>query len=328
MILVGDIGATNARLALFDSAESLNPIKETKFLSKNYTSLISVIEEFLGKEKIKIETGCFGVPGPVKNGRCETTNIPWIVDINEISKYFNISKAYLLNDVEANAYGISCLKDKDFYVLNIGEPNSKANACILAAGTGLGEAGLFYDGKRLIPFASEGGHTDFGPQNDLEIELLKFLSEKYGHVSYESVLSGPGIFNLYQFLLTKKIEKKDKDLEREIQNHAEPQVIITKNGLTKESKLCEKVLDWFISIYGAEAGNAALKYYALGGVYIGGGIAPKILEKFKNENFMNSFINKGKFSNLLMSIPVKIILNDNAALLGAKQYALLKETFN
>jgi glucokinase len=322
MLLVGDIGATNTRLSLFEYKKPLRLIRENRFLSNNYSSLISAIHAFLKKENVKIEAASFGVAGPVKNQRCQTTNIPWLIDIKEIAEELKISKAYLLNDLEANAYGITCLSEKDLYILNEGE-KTKGNACIVAAGTGLGEAGLYFDGKDLKPFACEGGHTDFGPQNDLEIELLKFLQKKYGHVSYERILSGSGIYNLYEFLTQSKIEPRIEALEKELEKHDEPQLIITKKGVSKDNKTCERVIDWFVSIYGAEAGNAALKFFALGGVYIGGGIAPHIIEALKEGSFMKSFASKGRFSKLMMSMPVKVILNDRAALFGAYHYALL-----
>ena len=325
MLLAGDIGGTNTRLALYEYQRPIKLIKEHRFLSNNFSSLSSAIKSFLKEEKGKVEAASFGVAGFVKNGRCQTTNIPWLIDINEIAKDLNVSKAYLLNDLEANAYGVECLKENELYTLNEGEIGSQGNACIVAAGTGLGEAGMFFDGKRLKPFACEGGHTDFAPQNDLEIELLKFLQKKYGHVSYERIVTGPGIYNLYEFLVENNLEPKIESLEKELKKHPEPQVIITKKGINKENKTCERVINWFISIYGAEAGNAALKFFALGGVYIGGGIAPRMIEKLKEGAFMKAFADKGRFSKLMMSMPVKIILNDRTALIGACNFALINK---
>ncbi len=325
MLLSGDIGGTNTRLALFEYKRPLKLIREERFLSSNYSSLLSAIHAFLKKEKVSIEAASFGVAGPVRNGRCHTTNLPWLIDINEIAKDLKISKAYLLNDLEANAYGIECLKEDEFFTLNEGDVNAKGNACIVAAGTGLGEAGMFFDGKRHLPFACEGGHTDFGPQNDLEIELLKFLQKKYGHVSYERILTGSGIYNIYEFLIANNLEPRDEKLQSELKKHPEPQVIITKKGVNKENKTCEKVIDLFISIYGAEAGNAALKFFALAGVYIGGGIAPRILDKLEDSSFMQAFADKGRFTKLMMSMPVKVILNDRASLIGASNFALLNK---
>lgn len=325
MLLVGDVGGTNIRLALFEYKKKGKLLKENRFSTKNYSSLISVINEFLKNEDFKIKTACIGVAGPIRENRCKATNIPWIVDKEEIQKYLKIPKTYLLNDLEANAYSISCLEEKDFYVLNQGSFFSKGNRCIIAAGTGLGEAGIYFDDKKFRPFACEGGHTDFGPQNEIEIELLKFLKKKYGHVSYERILSGPGIYQLYEFLIQNKIESKNEALDKELRKHPEPQIIITNYGINKENIVCEKVLEMFISIYGAESGNAALKFFALGGVYIGGGIALRILEKLKEKNFMNSFLNKGRFTSLMKDIPVKVILNDKAVLIGAKYYAMVQK---
>ncbi|NGX32648.1 MAG: Glucokinase [Candidatus Anoxychlamydiales bacterium] len=325
MMLSGDIGGTNTRLALYEYNKPLKLIKEERFLSSNYTTLLSAIHAFLKNENVKIEAASFGVAGPVRNGKCRATNLPWLIDIHEIAKDLNISKAYLLNDLEANAYGVECLKENELFVLNEGDENAKGNACIVAAGTGLGEAGMYFNGKRHLPFACEGGHTDFGPQNDLEIGLLKFLQKKYGHVSYERILTGAGIYNLYEFLVENNIEPKDEKLDSELKKHSEPQVIITKKGVNKENKTCERVIDWFVSMYGAEAGNAALKFFALGGVYIGGGIVPKILDRLQDGSFMKAFADKGRFSKLMMSMPVKVILNDRAALLGASNFALLNK---
>ena len=325
MLLAGDIGGTNTRLALYEYKRPLKLIKEHRFLSSNFSSLSSAIKSFLKDEKDKLEAASFGVAGPVKNGRCQATNIPWLIDIHEIAKDLNISKAYLLNDLEANAYGIELLKENEIYTLNEGDKEVIGNACIVAAGTGLGEAGMYFDGKRLKPFACEGGHADFAPQNDLEIDLLKFLQKKYGHVSYERIVTGPGIYNLYEFLVESELEPRDESLEKELKEHAEPQVVITQKGVNKDNKTCERVINWFISIYGAEAGNAALKFFALGGVYMGGGIAPRMIDKLKEGSFMKAFADKGRFSKLMMSMPVKIILNDRTALIGACNFALLNK---
>lgn len=325
MLLSGDIGGTNTRLALYEYTEPLKMIKEERFLSSNYSTLLNAIHAFLKNENVKIEAASFGVAGPVRDGKCQATNLPWLIDIHEIAKDLNISKAYLLNDLEANAYGVECLKEHELLVLNEGDENAKGNSCIVAAGTGLGEAGMYFNGKRHLPFACEGGHTDFGPQNDLEIGLLKFLQKKYGHVSYERILTGAGIYNLYEFLTENNIEPKDEELDSELKKHSEPQIIITKKGVNKENKTCTRIIDWFISMYGAEAGNAALKFFALGGVYIGGGIAPKIIDRLQDGLFMKAFADKGRFSKLMLSMPVKVILNDRAALLGASNFALLNK---
>jgi glucokinase len=241
-----------------------------------------------------------------------------------VAETFNIKDVFLINDLEANAYGIECLKEEEFLTLNEGTPQ-KGNACLIAAGTGLGEAGLYFNGKTYNPFACEGGHTDFAPRDDREIELLKYLQKKYGHVSYERVVSGPGIQKIYEFLIDTKVEPKIESFEKELKKHAEPQILITQKGVNKEIKGCEKAIDMFISAYGAETGNLALKMFALGGVYVGGGIAPKMVDTLQEGMFLKSFADKGRFSSLMMSMPVKVILNDKAALLGAARYAVINK---
>jgi len=325
MLLVGDIGGTNTRLALFEYQKDFKLLKEQKFLSNDYNSLLSVIHIFLEDENYKVEAASFGVAGPVKKGICQATNFPWLVDSHEIAKDLNIKKVYLINDLEANAYGIPTLKDDELFIVNEGVRDLEGNCCVLAAGTCLGEAGIYFDGKVLRPFSCEGGHTDFGPQNELEIELLRFLKKIYGHVSYARILSGAGIYHLYEFLVQNKIEPSNESLEQELKKSAEPQVIITQKGINKEDRVCERVLDIFCSIYGAEASNAAVKFMALGGVFLGGGIAPKIIDKIKEGTFMKTFVNKGRFTNLMMSTPVKVILNDRCSLLGAHRYAILNK---
>lgn len=326
MLLVGDIGGTNTRLALFEYSTPLKQVSELRFLSCHYSSLMEAIKKFLSEEKnVKIKAASFGIAGPVRDGRCQTTNIPWVVDVKEISKELNIPSVYLLNDLEANAYGIQILKEDEFYTINKGDDNATGNSALLAAGTGLGEAGLYFDGKKHRPFACEGGHTDFAPRNELEIELLRYLIKKFGHVSFERILSGSGIYDLYRFLVDVKKEKVDENFDREIKTHDEPQIMITKKGMSGEIEICSKVLDWFISFYGAEAGNVALKFFALGGVYLGGGIAPIILEKLKQNTFLKAFTDKGRFASLMKSMPVKVILNDKAALLGAAHYGLINK---
>ncbi|MBN2479770.1 MAG: glucokinase [Parachlamydiales bacterium] len=323
MLLVGDIGGTNSRFALFEYKWPLKLLKEDRFLSTNYDSIHSAIKHFLENEKIDLKAASFGIAGPVKEGRCKATNIPWMVDVSELKEELNCENVYLLNDLEANAYGIEVLNEDEFYTINEGEKNVLGNRCLVAAGTGLGEAGLYFDGKKYRPFACEGGHTDFGPRNDIEIELLKYLREEFGHVSYERILSGPGLYSIYKFLIDRGYEQRVSSFDHSLASVRQPQVLITQKGMKKEIKVCEVAVDLFISIYGAEAGNAALKFFALGGVYIGGGIAPKMLEKIKEEHFMRAFSEKGRFSDFMRKIPVKVILNDKAALLGAAQYALI-----
>lgn len=303
MYLAGDIGGTKTHLALYDKEGAL--LRDQKFVSKDYRDLDAIIEAFNPQGVIK---ACFGIAGPIKHNRCIATNLPWVVDAKTIRFPF----VKLINDLEANAYGIFELEEHEFYSLNQGDPLAEGNKALISAGTGLGEAGIYFDEKKYHPFPCEGGHCDFAPRDDLEIEFLKYLLKKFGHASYERLLSGPGLLNIYNFLVEVKGMKEDTEKN--------PQLISDK-ALNKESETCVEALRFFVDLYGAEAGNTALKFLSLGGIYIGGGIAPKILPFLKDGTFMNSFTAKGRFQPLMEGIPVKVILNDNTALLGARHYA-------
>lgn len=319
--LAGDIGGTKTHLALFKEEKGRGVcIKEEKFPSQKYPNLRLIVKEFLKEVDEEISKGCFGIAGPVKKGKSQATNLPWLVESEALSRELSGKKVSLINDLEANAYGLNLLKEEEFFVLNEGDKGAKGNKALISAGTGLGEAGLFFDGKRHIPFACEGGHVDFAPRDELEDALLRFLRKKLGHVSYERILSGPGLYNLYQFIVEARVEREEDAVFKEIASGDSPR-LISEKGLNGTSKACKKALEFFISIYGSEAGNVALKMFALGGVYLGGGIAPKLLPLFKGGIFLESFRRKGRFSHLLGAIPVSIVLNDNTALLGAMYYA-------
>lgn len=316
MILAGDIGGTHTRLALFEKGKM---IVEKKFDSKKYKGLQQAIEEFLRETKGKVERACLGVAGPVRNGVCKATNLPWIIDSHELSRNLSIPFVRLLNDLEANAYGIRVLKKDELLLLHQGQPSQQGNQALISAGTGLGEAGLYWDGIEHRPFACEGGHADFAPRDEMECELLIFMKKKFGHVSYERVISGPGLFLLYQFLIETKREKAKSEVQRAMEE-TDPSVVVSEWGRTNRDSACSRAVDWFISLYGAEAGNLALKFLSLGGVYIGGGIAPILKERMQSRLFLNAFFNKGRFQGLLESISVWMILNNDAALLGAASF--------
>jgi glucokinase len=322
-IIAGDVGGTNTRLALFEYKDDITCIKEQSYKNENFTSLHGVVRAFLKEEKEKVQNACFGIAGPVLKGRCKATNIPWGVDSEEMQEMLNIEHVYLLNDLEAHGYGIWRLRPEDFYTLNEGVPQF-GNAALIAAGTGLGEAGLFWNGKFHIPFACEGGHTDFAPRDELEIMLFLYLQRKYGHVSYERLISGPGLYNIYQFLIDSKFEERNPSIEIEFKRE-DPAKVITEKALLGLCRACERALDIFISLYGAEAGNVALKNLSVAGIYIGGGIAPKILQRIIKSNFLQSVVDKGRFSSLIMNMPIKIILNDKSALLGCAEYIMYKD---
>jgi glucokinase len=321
MILAGDVGGTSTRLAFFTIEDRrLNLVLEKDYPSRQHKSLDEIVVEFASHHRLAIEYACVGVAGPVQHGRVETPNLPWVVDQETIARELRIQSAWLINDLLANTYGIRALEDKDFVVLNAGSSNPIGNAAVISAGTGLGEAGAYWDGSRYHPFACEGGHSDFAPRSELEIDLLRYLIERFGHASWERVVSGPGLHNIFDFLRdTGRGEAPAwlTDLMRE----KDPSAVISQAALDGKSDLCVHALDMFISCFGAEAGNLALKFLATGGVFVGGGIAPKIIQKLREKTFVDAFTDKGRFKHVLEAIPVRVILNDKTALLGAARYA-------
>jgi glucokinase len=322
MILAGDIGGTKTRMALFaQQGETLQACVEETFVSRNYTSLEAVVSLFLQSHPQKIDRACFGVAGPVRAGCVETTNLPWVVNIGDLSTKLEVQNAHLINDLEANAHGLTHLTPADFWVLNPGKEGATGNAALISAGTGLGQAGLFWDGKQYFPFASEGGHADFAPMDALQSELLSHLQGRINHVSWEHVLSGPGLYNIYLFLRDSGRGQEPPWLTEKIQT-GDPSAAISRAALEQTSPLCEQALQLFVTFYGAEAGNLALKLLATGGLFIGGGIAPKILPALKSGDFMQAFVAKGRLQPVLEKIPVRVVLNDRTALIGAAHYAL------
>jgi glucokinase len=319
MILTGDIGGTKTWLALFEEGDPFSLVRKERYVSHEHKDLTSIISLFLSQEKVNISRAAFGVAGPVVDERCHATNLPWVIDANWISGQMKIPNVFLLNDLEANAWGIRCLKSEDFCDLNRGVPHD-GNMAVISAGTGLGEAGLYWNGKSHRPFGCEGGHVDFAPLDDLEIELLIFLRKKYGRISYERLVSGPGLCNIYRFFIETGKERECPPVLEEMKTK-DPAKVISEAALTKKCRACERALDLFVSIYGAEAGNLALKILAVGGVFIGGGIAPKILPVLQSGIFLRSFTAKGRLKGMVSAIPVKVILSDNVNLLGAAFYA-------
>jgi len=323
MILGGDIGATNTRLAVFDPAQEPYERKfEQDFHSAPCSSLEEIVDKYLNTHNVKPQAACFGIPGVVRIGEATTTNLPWKVQVKELAKVIGTELVWLINDVESNAYGIPILAERDICTINHGLEGETGNAGLLSPGTGLGEAGLYWDGQDHRPFATEGSHTDFAPVNDQQYNLLQYLQKRYGHVSWERVISGMGLLNIYSFLHDTKYGADPDWLFEEIM-HGDGAAAITHHALLHESKLCDATLDLFVSFLGAEAGNLALKLMARGGIYLGGGIAPKILDRLREPTFMQSFTAKGRFTDLLKNIPVRVILNEKTALLGAARYAYL-----
>ncbi len=323
MILAGDIGGTKTNLALFELKDNQLKIKtEHQFISRDFSSLTEVIMAF---EKIssisQITAACFGIAGPVIDGCCHTTNLPWDIKTIDLQKHLNIDNIRLLNDLESTAYGMLNLSEDDFIDLNPTGEAKDGNRAVIAAGTGLGEAMLYYDGTDYHPIGSEGGHSDFAPVTRQQDELLKWMRHHYPeHVSYERILSGPGIYALYIFLYESGFAPQPAYMTN-IVGGEDLSAMVSECALEQDDPLCMEALRLFAEIYGAEAGNLALKSMSLGGVYIGGGIAPKILPVLTNEHFMNGFTAKGRFKALLRSMPVKVSLNPNTALLGAAHFA-------
>jgi glucokinase len=317
--LAADIGGTKAHFALYKESNDYHPIRQKKFESKHYSSLEEILQKFIQTSNDVITKACFGIAGPIREGKCTTPNLPWVIEIKKLKNILKTEKVALINDLIANTYGINILSESDFFVLNSGKENPRGNQAIISAGTGLGEAGGVFDGRKHVAFASEGGHCDFLARNEEEFELFHYLKKKFHeHVSIERVLSGPGLENIYHFLVeAKKIKVSSLSL-KEGDSLAKA---VSERGLNKTCAACTTALEMFLDFYGAEAGNLALKFFAEGGVFIGGGIAPKILPMFQTPRFMQAFTSKGRMQDVLRTIPVKIILNEETALLGAAYYA-------
>jgi glucokinase len=320
MILAGDVGGTKVHLALYDFINGkLEYTRDKQYPAKNHSGLEEIVKEFLGAEKVT--AACFGVPGPVRNGRLRLTNLPWTLDSRELSISLDIQHVFLINDLEANGYGIAELSADQIFTLSEGDASQMGNRALIAAGTGLGEAFLVWDGHSHVPYPSEGGHVDYAPRNEDEIDLLRFLKQKYnGRISFERIVSGMGLTNIYEFLREVRGMEEPAWLAERLA-HGDPNAVITELALAAKSEICEKTLDMFVSAYGAESANLALKVLSVGGLYVGGGIAPRILEKLKDGTFMKAFTDKGRLSQLLVNMPVRVILESRAALLGAAAYA-------
>ena len=322
MILAGDIGGTRTRLALFERAAGKLPmVSDSEYPSREHAGLDEIVSQFLSEHAAQIDSACFGVAGPVLHGRVSTPNLPWLIDVRTIEKLLDIDAVWLINDLEAHAYSIAGLGPEDLKQVNPKAGTSAdaevGNAALIAPGTGLGEAGLHWDGTRHVPFASEGGHADFAPRGELEIELLRYLTQKFKRVSYERILSGPGLVNVYSFLRDTRKEEEPAWLREELQQAPDVAQVITRNALAAKSAICEHALEIFVEILGAEAGNAALRFMATAGVFIGGGIPAKILPKIQEPAFMEAFLAKGRLRAMLERIPVNVVLHGKSGLIGA-----------
>jgi glucokinase len=321
MILAGDIGGTNARLAYFQPQNGhLQLVSERTFPSREHSELGEIVSQFVDDSGTRPDAACFGIAGPVRNGRVETSNLPWVIEQSLLAKQIHLPATLLINDLEASAWGIGALAAGDLVPLNRVSGPAVGNQGVIAPGTGLGEAGLFWDGNRHHVFACEGGHTDFGPQGDLQVELVRFLQARFGHVSYERILSGPGLVNVYEFLLASGCGKESPEFAAAL-TKGDPAAVISKAALDGTQVLAQKALDLWVSVYGAEAANLALKVMATGGLFLAGGISPKILSKLTGPLFMRAFLAKGRLQSLMEVIPVQVVTNEKAGLLGAARCA-------
>ncbi|HEY6248426.1 MAG TPA: glucokinase [Candidatus Angelobacter sp.] len=328
MILAGDIGGTHTRIALFEeTAGKLTMALERVYPSREHQSLEEILSLFLSNDHSTINLVCFGVAGPVLHDQVSTPNLPWVVQALKLAQLIGVAQVSLINDLMAHASGVDDLAEADFVALNQLDRQA-GNAALIAAGTGLGEAGIYWDGARRWPFPCEGGHCDFAPRNDLEIALLQYLLKKFGRVSYERVISGQGLQNVYDFLRDSGKAEEPAWLKHELESAPDPIAVISQYGVQGKASICETALDIFVSVYGAEAGNLALKMMAVGGLFVSGGIAAKILPKLTDGAFLQAFVTKGRLQPVLEAIPVKVIVNDRVGLIGAARYAAMHAAQN
>lgn len=319
IILAGDIGGTKTLLRLSEAGGAA--IAELRFDSRAYESFDQVVTEFLaGHAGQALAGACFGVAGPVEGGRANITNLPWRIDAAAIAARFHIPQVRLINDFQAVAYGIEALDGGDLATLQAGAPQDGGVRAVIGAGTGLGEGFMTWQGGYYEAFPSEGSHADFAPTDALQIGLLNYLAERHSHVSYERLLSGPGLVNIFEFLRNHEGRQPTPELQAALEVY-DPAAAISHCALAGSDELAVAALELFVRIYGAEAGNLALKVLARGGVYVAGGIAPQIIDKLKDGQFMQAFVDKGRFEELLGRIPVYVVLNPEVGLLGAVRLA-------
>ncbi len=322
MLLAGDLGGTKTNLAVYDGEEL---VAEATLPSGNYDSLEALVQDFLQQTGHQIEQASFGVAGPVQDGKARITNLPWQIDAEHFREALGLKSAYLLNDLESIANAIPYLPPEDLHTLNVGKVKSEGTIAVVAPGTGLGEAYLTWDGTRYRAHASEGGHVDFAPTTDRQRGLLKYLQARHAHVSYERVGSGMGLPNIYYYLRDSGYAEEPAWLAEELANASDPTPVIVNvaQDASRPVELCRATLNMFVAIIGSQTGNLALTLKAEGGIYLGGGIPLRILPYLEGETFMQAFLNKGRLSEILIDMPIHVILNTKAALLGAARYCLM-----
>lgn len=327
-LLAGDIGGTKTVLALYPANGNLSaPVKKERFASQSYPSLGDMVTEFLADMPVSIARASFGVAGPVQGGRAQITNLPWVIERAELEGRIQ-APVRLLNDLNAIAHAIPFLNPSDLQTLNVGAPSAQGTLGVVAPGTGLGEAFLTWSGNRYHAHPSEGGHADFAPANLQQMELLKYLQARFGHVSFERVCSGSGIPNLYAFLKESGKYQEPDWLRAELSQAADATPIIVRAGVENRAEICAAALDLFAEILGSEAGNMALKILAAGGIYLAGGMPARILPRLQQPGFLQAFTRKGRFAEMLKNIPVHVVTNPEAALFGAACHGSEPENFD
>jgi glucokinase len=316
-MLAGDIGGTKTNLGIFSKGVRRPILKRLEtYHSNQYPDIESIVDRFLKNCAIPVQYACFGIAGPVHRGRCTVTNLPWEVRESRIESRFNLRRVQLINDLTATAYAIPYLNRNELHLLKKGKAEKDGNLALVAPGTGLGESIVISENNRYLPVPSEGGHVDFAPGNEKEVGLWRYLKTKYGHVSLERILTGQGLADIHSFLIGADIYRESQRILKRMRG-ADPAMVISEEAIKGKGRACKAALDMFVSILGGASGNLALTGMTTGGVYLGGGIPPKILPKLKDETFQTAFTDKGRFKGLLERMPVYVILNDKAALLGA-----------
>ncbi len=325
LLLAGDVGGTKTNLAIFAMDEPTGQLqlrRNQRYVSADFDSLNAIARRFLGNgDEGKIHAACFGVPGPVQNNRSHPTNLKWEIDADTLRADLDIAGVHLLNDLAANAYGITELAETDFETIQVGLKTASGNRCVVSPGTGLGEGGLFWDGRKYRVWACEGGHADFAPRSETEVELLAYLQARFGHVSNERIISGQGIANVYAFLRDTGKFPQSTAVAEEMKTE-DPTRVVARYAEAGADPMCMQAVEIFAHCLATEAGNFALRAMATGGVYLGGGIPAKMRWKIRSAAFREAFNAKGRLEPLMESMPLKVILNDQAALLGAARYAL------
>jgi glucokinase len=322
VILAGDIGGTHARLALFADSGKGRPLKHDTFESRAYKNLEEVVRAFLGSKPPKIKAASLGIAGPVIDQRCVATNFPWVVDARVASRKLKIPKVTLLNDLVALAFGALTVPRSKIRVLQGDGPRKRGgNLAVIAAGTGLGEAALIWDGAGHVPLATEGGHTDLAAQTPLEWELFTWLQPRFGHVSYERIVAGPGFSALYDFFRDEKKMTESRENVEMLADAHDRNAAIARLGAAKKSEIAARAVDLFSRIYGAEAGNLALKTLATAGVFVAGGIAAHLVDTLAHGPFLEGFLDKGRFRGLLEKVPVAVVLDPDIGLSGSSYHA-------